>query len=59
MNEYIIGDKIKFDSHKALLSKALHLSADGYGIGILGYHDMFEHILTILAVPGGDGEIDG
>lgn len=51
MNEYVVGDKIKFDSHKALLSRALRLSADGYGIGILGYHDMFEHILTILQVP--------
>ena len=56
MNEYVVGDKIKFDLHKALLSKALHLSADGYGIGILGYHDMFEHILTILAVPEGEGD---
>lgn len=51
MNQYVIGDKIKFNSHKALLAKALHLSAEGYGIGILGYHDMFEHILTILQVP--------
>ena len=56
MNEYVIGDKIKFNSHKALLAKALYLSAEGYGIGILGYHDMFEHILTIIAVPGGEGD---
>ena len=51
MTEYREGEKIQFSSQKALMVKALHLSAEGYGIGIIGYHDMYEHILTIMAVP--------
>lgn len=53
---YIVGEKIKFSTYKSLLIKALDLSAAGYGVGILGYHDMYENILTILQVPEEDKE---
>ena len=38
MNQYVIGDKIKFNSHKALLAKALHLSSViwcGWGLSVI------------------------
>ena len=33
------------------MTMALSLSADGYGVAQLGYHDMYENILTITALP--------
>ena len=51
---YVKGEKIKFNTHNALMTKALYLSAEGYGVAIIGYHDMFEHILTITDLPEED-----
>jgi len=51
---YVKGEKIKFSTHQTLMTKALYLSAEGYGVAIIGYHDMFEHILTITDLPEED-----
>lgn len=45
------GDKIQCESSKDLKRWALNLSAEGYGIGILGYHDLYDHVLTIMELP--------
>lgn len=46
-----IGDKVKCNSNRDLNKWALILSSEGYGIAVLGYHDIYEHILTITALP--------
>ena len=51
MDDFQIGQKLCFKSHKALMTMALYLSSEGYGVAIIGYHDMYEHILTITALP--------
>lgn len=56
MVDFQIGQKLCFKSHKALMSMALYLSSEGYGIALLGYHDMYEHILTITALPKEEGD---
>ena len=39
---------------------ALSLSADGYGVSVIGFEDMFDDILTITAVPEKqDGQLEG
>ena len=49
-----IGDKIKFSTWRKLMNKALELSAEGYGVEVIGFNDMSENILTITAVPEGE-----
>ena len=46
-----LGQKIQFKSRRALMAMALYLSAEGYGVAILGYHDIYSHVLTITALP--------
>lgn len=56
--EYKVGDKIRFFSWKGLYKQALLLSAFGYGVAVIGFSDMSENVLTITAVPGGEGVED-
>jgi len=49
-----LGDKIHCKDNRDLRRWALHLSAEGYGVAIIGYHDIYEHILTITALPEED-----
>lgn len=51
-----IGDKIQCKDARDLRRWALNLSSEGYGIGILDYHDIYEHVLTIMALPEADTE---
>lgn len=53
-----LGDKIQCKDNRDMRRWALNLSAEGYGIALLGYHDIYENILTITALPEGD-EADG
>ena len=46
-----IGDKIRCKSWKDLKRMAMYLSAEGYGVAIVGYTDIDELILTISALP--------
>ena len=55
-NNIGLGDKFHFADHKELRSWALNLSADGYGVAIIGYHDIHDNILTITALPEGDND---
>ena len=55
-NNIGLGDKFHFASYKELRSWALHFSADGYGVAIIGYHDIHDNILTITALPEGDND---
>lgn len=45
------GDKIQCKDARDLRYWALNLSAQGYGVAVIGYHDIYEHILTITALP--------
>ena len=53
-----LGDKIQCKDNRDMRRWALNLSADGYGVALLGYHDIYENILTITALPEGEGEDD-
>ena len=53
-----LGDKIQCKDNRDMRRWALNLSAEGYGIALLGYHDIYENILTITALPEGEGEDD-
>ena len=52
-----VGDKIRCHSDRDLKNWALNLSSEGYGIAIFGYHDLYDHILTITALPE-DGDVE-
>ena len=54
--ELQIGQKLQFKSRRSMMTMALSLSADGYGVAQLGYHDMYENILTITALPEQEAE---
>lgn len=51
MADLNIGNRIQCKSDRDLKNLALNLSSEGYGIAILGYHDLYEHVLTITALP--------
>lgn len=46
-----VGDRIHCKNARDLRRWALQLSSEGYGIAIFGYHDIYEHILTVTALP--------
>lgn len=48
---YQVGDRIHFKRWRDLLEKALVLSSVGYGVGVIGFGDMSENVLTITALP--------
>ena len=48
---YAVGDRLKFKSWNGLKTKALYLSAQGYGVAVIGFGDMSKNILTITALP--------
>lgn len=48
-----IGDRIHCNSWQDLRITALNLSAEGYGVAVIGFADMSENILTITALPEG------
>lgn len=50
-NDFEVGDKIYCGSWKDLKNTALHLSAEGYGVAVLGFGDMSDDVLTITALP--------
>lgn len=48
---YQVGDRIHFKRWLDLLEKALVLSSVGYGVGVIGFGDMSDNVLTITALP--------
>ena len=55
--KFKIGDKLFFNSWKALLDMAFKLSAEGYGVSTIGFDNMSNNMLTITALPEkGDAE---
>ena len=50
-NNICVGDKFHFSSFRELRTWALNFSAEGYGVAIIGYHDIHDNILTITALP--------
>ena len=56
-NNLKVGDKIHLSSPRELRKWALNLSAEGYGVAILGYHDIHDNILTITDLPK-DGDCE-
>ena len=57
-NAYRVGDKVRFLSWKSLLKRAFQLSSIGYGVAVIGFSDMSDNVLTITAIPGGEGVED-
>lgn len=49
--EYKTGDKIQCLNSRDLRLRALNLSSKGYGVAVIGFKDIDEHILTITALP--------
>ena len=50
-----LGDRIKCKNWKDLKKTAFALASEGYGVTVIGFSDMSEDILTIIALPeGGD-----
>lgn len=48
-----LGDRIKCKNWQDMKITALNLSADGYGIAVIGFSDMQDFVLTIMALPEG------
>jgi len=48
-----IGDRIKCKNWQDLRITALNLSAEGYGVAVIGFADMSDDILTITDLPEG------
>ena len=46
-----IGDRIHCKNWKDLRNMALNLSAEGYGVAVIGFADMSDDILTITELP--------
>ena len=53
--ELKIGDRITFKSWNELRVTALKMSADGYGIAVIGFADMSDNVLTVTALPERSG----
>ena len=51
-----VGQKIQCKSSRELKRWALNLSAAGYGIGVIGYHDLYDNVLTIMELPPEEDE---
>ena len=49
--EYKTGDKIKCLSSRDLRLRAFNLSSNGYGVAVIGFRDIDEHILTVTELP--------
>ena len=49
--DYKIGDEIECLSSRDLRQKALSLSAKGYGVAVIGFYNINEHVLTVTALP--------
>lgn len=45
------GDRIHCHSWKDLRNTAFHLSSEGYGVGVIGFSDMSDNILTVTDLP--------
>ena len=46
-----VGDRISCKDNRDMRRWALNLSSEGYGIALFGYHDIYENIITITALP--------
>lgn len=46
-----VGDRISCKDNRDMRRWALNLSAEGYGVALLGYHDIYQNILTVTALP--------
>lgn len=45
------GDRIHCHSWKDLKNTAFRLSSEGYGVGVIGFSDMSDNILTVTDLP--------
>lgn len=52
-NNLNVGDRIHCKNWQDLRRTALQLSAEGYGVSVIGFADMAENVLTITALPEG------
>ena len=48
-----LGDRIHCKNWKDLKRTAFNLSAEGYGVTVIGFGDMADDVLTITALPEG------
>ena len=48
---YELGERISYPTWAHLRSAALRLSSEGYGVAVIGFADISENVLTIMAVP--------
>ena len=53
MSDLKVGDRIHCKDWRDLKRTALNLSAEGYGVTVVGFADMSDDVLTITALPEG------
>lgn len=53
MSDLKVGDRIHCKDWRDLKRTALNLSAEGYGVTVVGFADMADDVLTITALPEG------
>ena len=49
MADLKIGDTIRCKNGRDLKHTAFQLSSEGYGVAVIGYADIEDHVLTITA----------
>ena len=47
-----IGSRLESVTFMEMKRKAFQLSSQGYGVSIIGFSDIENHVLTITALPG-------
>ena len=51
IKDYQVGDRIEYVFPAVLKRTAFNLSSRGYGVAVIGFRDIEEHVLTVTAVP--------
>ena len=49
--DYQVGDRIECVFDRVLKRTAFNLSSRGYGVAVVGFRDIEDHVLTVTAVP--------
>jgi hypothetical protein len=51
IKDYQVGDRIECVFDRVLKRTAFNLSSRGYGVAVIGFRDIEDHVLTVTAVP--------
>ena len=51
MEKLEIGQRIECITAQRLKRLALQLSCEGFGVAVIGFEDIEDHVLTVIALP--------